>query len=144
MIGAPWTEHATLVPVAIVCMRDSERRVRIEGAARADMVRVEWQPMVGTSNASSRLLSSTMEETSVRTDALERLAAWDRGLCRRFNSASQFTGLRVLMNHLPSIEITYAKQSGFNCSRRRLMVRFQIDAIAITAVTLFGLPEIIG
>jgi len=33
----------------------------------------------------------------LRTHALERLAQWDRGLCRRFNSASQFTGLRVLM-----------------------------------------------
>jgi len=97
MIRAPWTEHATFVRAAIICTRDTERGVRREGAARADMVRVEWQPMVGTSNASSRLLSSTMEETSVRTDALERLAAWDRGLCRRFNSASQFTGLRVLM-----------------------------------------------
>jgi undecaprenyl-diphosphatase len=96
MIGAPWTEHATLVPAAIVCMRDSERCVRIEEAARADMVRVEWRPIVRISSV-SRILSSTMEEASVRTHALERLAAWDRGLCRRFNSASQFTGLRVLM-----------------------------------------------
>ena len=84
MIGAPWTEHATLVPAAIVCMRDSERCVRIEEAARADMVRVEWRPIVRISSV-SRILSSTMEEASVRTHALERLAAWDRGLCRRFN-----------------------------------------------------------
>jgi undecaprenyl-diphosphatase len=28
--------------------------------------------------------------------ALERLAEWDRGLCRRCNSACQFTGLRVV------------------------------------------------
>lgn len=33
----------------------------------------------------------------MRAHALERLAEWDRGLCRRFNSASQFTCLRALM-----------------------------------------------
>ena len=66
------------------------------------------------------------------------------GSRRKHSHRSLTDGLYASMNHLPSIEITYAKQSGFNCSRRRLMVRFQIDAIAITAVTLFGLPEIIG
>jgi undecaprenyl-diphosphatase len=32
----------------------------------------------------------------LRTHAVERLAAWDRGLCRRCNSACQFTGLRLV------------------------------------------------
>jgi undecaprenyl-diphosphatase len=36
-----------------------------------------------------------MSMTALRTHALERLAAWDRGLCRRCNSACQFAGLRL-------------------------------------------------
>jgi undecaprenyl-diphosphatase len=37
-----------------------------------------------------------MRAAALRTHALERLAAWDRGLCRRCNSACQFTGLRLV------------------------------------------------
>ena len=37
-----------------------------------------------------------MREAALRTHALERLAQWDRGLCRRCNSACHFRGLRVV------------------------------------------------
>jgi undecaprenyl-diphosphatase len=37
-----------------------------------------------------------MREAALRTHALERLAQWDRGLCRRCNSACQFAGLRIV------------------------------------------------
>lgn len=37
-----------------------------------------------------------MSKAALRTHALERLAQWDRGLCRRCNNACQFTGLRVV------------------------------------------------
>ena len=37
-----------------------------------------------------------MKAAALRTHALERLAEWDRGLCRRCNSACQFAGLRVI------------------------------------------------
>jgi undecaprenyl-diphosphatase len=37
-----------------------------------------------------------MRAAALRTHALERLAEWDRGLCRRCNSACQFAGLRVV------------------------------------------------
>jgi undecaprenyl-diphosphatase len=36
-----------------------------------------------------------MNGTTLRTHALERLAAWDRRVCLRCNSACRFTGLRV-------------------------------------------------
>ena len=38
-----------------------------------------------------------MKQATLRTHTLERLAAWDRGLCRRFNSVSHFALLRVLL-----------------------------------------------
>ena len=38
-----------------------------------------------------------MKQAILRTHTLERLSAWDRGLCRRFNSASHFTLLRVVL-----------------------------------------------
>lgn len=37
-----------------------------------------------------------MNGTALRTHALERLAAWDRSLCLRCNSACRFTGLRFV------------------------------------------------
>ncbi|MDB5863324.1 MAG: phosphoesterase [Betaproteobacteria bacterium] len=33
----------------------------------------------------------------MREQALDRLAAWDRALCRRFNGATHFTGVRLTL-----------------------------------------------
>ena len=46
----------------------------------------------------------------MRTYTLERLAEWDRLLCRRFNRASEFAGLRIVLDaRVPAVVEQYIR-----------------------------------